>query len=72
MFTVKHTKKANGATDVFACDGYEKVPVDESGRKTTRMNVRSGKETFPLTLAPGDVIYVENIKGKTIDVLKGS
>lgn len=70
MFTVKHTQKADGVTHVVSCESYDKLPIDDLGRAIPQLNLRTGNVSSKMILEHGDVVYIENIKGKTIDVVK--
>lgn len=70
MFTMKHVRKSDGVTHVFSCDSYEKLPVDDLGREIPQLIVQGERGNAKVILNYGDLVYIENIKGKTIDVVK--
>lgn len=70
MFTVKHEIKASGTTRVTACVSYEKLPVNDLGKRIPQLVLQDGNSSSKLLLDYGDTVYVENIKGRTIDVIR--
>jgi hypothetical protein len=70
MFTIKHEIKATGTTKVLACSSYEKLPVNDLGKRIPQLVLQDGNTSSKMLLDYGDVVYVENIKGRTIDVIR--
>jgi len=72
MFTVKHVKQ-DGSTAVCACISYQIFPVNDLGKRLPQLALQGESGMADkLFLDYGEVVYVENIKGKTIDVVRAS
>lgn len=66
MFTVKHYNGKSYST--YCCDSYNVNPFGENGEPS--INLKDGSDNITLYPQNGDVIYVENDKGKTVDTIR--
>ena len=68
MFTIKLVHRG-GDAEVMACDSYAKAPQN-GGTGPTITLIRRGGEKEKVQLVLGDIAYIENQSGKTIDVVR--
>ena len=66
MFTIK--RRSGGRTSGKAADSYEKE--EGSDAATVTIFNKGAEERLTLAKGSGDVVFVENIAGKTIDVIR--
>jgi hypothetical protein len=67
MLTIKHMKDADHSS-VFSTPAYDKVSID--GRTSLTFRI-AGYGNVTIDCDHGETIFIENISGKTIDVIKG-
>jgi hypothetical protein len=67
MFTIKHF--ADGALRVYSCLGYER-DRDRPSYILLRHPPASLGEPKEISIARDDEVYIENLAGKTIDLIR--
>lgn len=72
MFTIKHySDTGKGDYIAYACDTYRVENLKDGGICVSHWPVKGG-EPIGTFARKGEIIFIENIAGKTIDVLRPS